>query len=184
MSCSRVELIETARAMLARELVTGSLGNVSCRQGDRITITPGSLAYAAMHPEDLVVLSLTGQILAGGRAPSSEFRLHLAIYARLPDARAIVHTHSPAATQAAAGASELSAPDSELLSVPIPVAAYRPPGSQELADEAAEALSRSGSCAVLLERHGVVGFGADLVNALSVCIEVERIAASIDVSRS
>ena len=46
----------------------------------------------------MVKLSLEGETIGGGREPSSERRLHLAIYAARPDVAAIVHTHSVHAT--------------------------------------------------------------------------------------
>jgi hypothetical protein len=64
--CSPEEIIKTARKMAELGLVLGSYGNVSCRQGDRVLITPTKLDYFAMEPEDIVTLDLTGKRLAGG----------------------------------------------------------------------------------------------------------------------
>ena len=75
-------------------LVIGSFGNVSCRKQDRILITPTSLDYFQTETKDLVTLDLAGDKLVGDREPSSEYRLHVAIYAARDDAQAIVHTHS------------------------------------------------------------------------------------------
>jgi L-fuculose-phosphate aldolase len=56
----------------------------------------------------------------------------------------------------------------------VPVAEYAMAGSQELADNACAALGEGN--AVLLSNHGVVGVGADLEEAASVCELVERLA--------
>ncbi len=174
--CSRDEVIATARRMLALDLVTGTFGNVSCQTEGRILITPSGLEYGTMHPADLVLLRVTGEVLAGDRAPSSEFRLHVAIYARRPEVRAIVHTHSAFAVEYASSASELDVGESGLLSASIPVAPFRPPGTQDLADGAARLLVERRAKAVILRDHGVVSIGRGLSEALAICVEVERLA--------
>jgi L-fuculose-phosphate aldolase len=55
-----------------------------------------SLGY--LKPEDVVLLSMDGKILAGRKKPSSELQLHLNVYKNRSDVQGIVHTHSPYAT--------------------------------------------------------------------------------------
>jgi len=162
-------------------LVIGSFGNVSCRQQERILITPTSLDYFQMEPEDLFTLDLSGKKLAGDREPSSEFRLHVAIYVTRPDARAIVHTHSTHALALSMSATtrELPALTEEmeiLVKGPVPIAPYVPAGTQELADRAAQILSKTPGKGLILARHGVVGLGNTLEGALLVCQLVEKAA--------
>ncbi len=177
--CSRDDVIVAARRMVALGLVTGTLGNVSCRLGGRILITPSGLDYATMCPEHLVLLDFSGHVVEGNRPPSSEVRLHLAIYRGLPDVRAIVHTHSPQAVMAGDVKDELPAADSTVLRASVRVAPYRPPGTQELADRAVDLLVEHEANAVILKRHGVVGVGRDLDEALEVCRDVERLAGNL-----
>jgi len=154
---SRADVVATARAMAAEGLVKGSEGNVSVREGDLVHITPALLPYAEMEAADLVTLDLSGGVVAGERAPSSERAVHLAIYAARPDVRAIVHTHSPAARSTPAEG--------------LPVAEYAEPGTRELADRTTLALGQGD--AVLMERHGVVAVGPGLEEALDVARRVE-----------
>jgi L-fuculose-phosphate aldolase len=177
--CSRDDVIATARRMAALGLVIGTFGNVSCRLDERILMTPSGLDYEAMRPEDLVLLTLTGDIIERDRVPSSEHRLHVAIYARLPEVRAIVHTHSPWAVAAAEGRHELLIGDSTVRLGPVPVAPYQPPGTQELADRAVDLLVGRNTNTVILDHHGVVGVGRDLDEALEVCRDVERLAEGL-----
>ncbi len=165
--------------MLSLGLVTGTFGNISCRLGERILITPSGLDYAIMRPEDLVLLEPSGVVVEGPRQPSSEYRLHVAVYRQLPAARAIVHTHSPRAVECGDSLDELPISDGSSLSVPVPVSPLRPPGTQELADGAAELLAKRKANAVILRGHGVVGVGPDLDEVLEVCVEVERLAESL-----
>ena len=176
---SRAELVATARKMVALGLVTGTFGNVSCRLGERILITPSDLNYETMCPEDIVLLNASGNVVEGNRVPSSEYRLHVAIYDRITEVCAIVHTHSPQALSAAEVRDELPAADSAVLRASVPVAPYHPPGTQELADEVARLLVERKTSALILERHGVVGVGRDLDDALEVCRDVERLAGDL-----
>ncbi len=175
--CSPEEVIATARRMAELGLVVGSFGNVSCRQGDQVLITPTGLDYSAMEPEDIVTLSLEGRKLAGSREPSSEFRLHLALYRARPDAKAIVHTHGVHAIALSLRTEELPAFTEELkhgVGGAVLIAPYAPAGSQELADRAAELLSNTRAKGLILARHGAVGLGRDLEEALLICQLIER----------
>ena len=78
----RAEVVAAAREMLRLGLVVGTAGNVSAREGGGMLITPAAMAYEDMTEDDLVTLP------AGGpREPSSEWRVHDAIYAARPEGR-------------------------------------------------------------------------------------------------
>lgn len=94
----REQVVTVCRRLYERGLVAGQDGNVSVRLGaDRLLVTPAGRAKCSLAPDDLVVTSLDGDVILGGRA-SSELRMHLALYARRPDVAAVVHAHPPAAT--------------------------------------------------------------------------------------
>ena len=143
--------------------MSGTEGNVSAREGELVHITPSALPYPELTVDDLVTLGLDGEVVAGRREPSSERRVHLAVYAARPDARALVHTHSRHATAWSLRGEPLG---------DIRTAAYAPSGSDEIAAAAVEALG--GRPAVLLERHGVLGVGGSPSDALEVCVQLER----------
>ena len=151
--------------MLRLGLVSGTSGNVSARVGELMRITPSALPYPEMEEPDLVTIALDGTVVEGEREPSSEWRVHAAIYAARADAGALVHTHS----EHAAAWSERGEPLGEWLTAP-----FAPAGSDEIARAAVAALgSRS---AVLLGSHGVLAPGDTPAAALAVCVEVERAA--------
>jgi hypothetical protein len=160
----RAEVVEAAREMHRRGLVAGTAGNVSAREGDRVHITPSALPYPDLTEADVVTLAPDGAILDGSREPSSERRVHLAVYAARPDVGAIVHTHSGYATVWSA------------LGEPLATAARTsepaPPGSDEIARAAVAALGDR--AAALLARHGVLGVGRTPRDALAGCDAVER----------
>jgi L-fuculose-phosphate aldolase len=149
--------------MLRLGLVSGTEGNLSARDGELVVITPSALPYESMTVEDLVTLSLDGAVVAGSHEPSSELRVHLAVYAARPDVRALVHTHSEHAT----AWSHTGEPLDGLL-----VAPFAPSGSDEIAAAAVEALGDRE--AVLLGRHGVLALGDSPAAALELALAVEQ----------
>jgi L-fuculose-phosphate aldolase len=171
----RAEIVATAREMLRLGLVAGTSGNISARDGERIEITPSGLSYEEMIEADLVTLAPDGSVVAGEREPSSERRVHLAVYAARPDAQAIVHTHSVHATAWSFLGAPLDTGTEELEHAAggaLQTAAYAPTGSEEIAAGCVEALVDRR--AALLGRHGVVALGATPAAALAICQAVER----------
>jgi L-fuculose-phosphate aldolase len=168
-------VVAAGREMLRLGLVSGTSGNVSARDGDRVLITPSALPYEEMEEDDVVTLSLEGTVLEGTREPSTERRVHLAVYAARRDAGALVHSHSVHATAWSFLGEPLDTGTEELeLAVggAVQTAPFAPTGSDEIAAAAVEALGDRR--AVLLERHGVLALGESPARALDVCAAVER----------
>jgi L-fuculose-phosphate aldolase len=171
----RAGVVDAAQEMLRLGLVAGTSGNVSARDGESILITPAAMPYEKMRDEDLVELSPGGEPAEAGGRPSSEWRVHLAIYGARADAVAIVHTHSVHATAWSFGGEPLDTETEEFEAAtggPVQTAPYAPTGSEEIAAAAVAALGDRR--AVLLGRHGVVGVGATPAEALATCVVVER----------
>jgi L-fuculose-phosphate aldolase len=171
----RTAVVDAAREMLRLGLVTGTSGNASARDGETVVITPASMPYEQMTEDDLVALGADGEPAEGDGLPSSEWRVHLAIYRTRPDVGAVVHTHSVHATAWSFNDEPLDTGTEELEATTggaVLTAPYAPTGSDEIANAAAGALGTRG--AVLLARHGVVGVGATPAEALATCVVVER----------
>lgn len=81
-------------------LVTFTWGNVSAidRETNLVVIKPSGVPYEALSMDDLVVVSLDGEIVEGNKRPSSDTPTHLELYRRFTDIKAVVHTHSRWAT--------------------------------------------------------------------------------------
>ncbi len=93
------EYVCAQNARLPEErLVTLTWGNVSGRDGDLIAIKPSGVPYAAMTPADVVVLDLSGDVVAGELRPSIDTPTHLELYREFPGVGGMVHVHSPHAT--------------------------------------------------------------------------------------
>ena len=160
-------------------LVVASAGNVSRRVDDaRIAITPTSVPYESMEPEEIVIVELaSGRAVDSIREPSYELPMHLGIYRALPGVAAIVHTHSPFVTTLSILRRPLPPVIDEMMvhfGGTVEVAEYAFTGTAELAENVVRALGdRSGA---LLANHGNVCIGRDLGHALTVAITMEAAA--------
>lgn len=164
---ARDEVVVVCRRLYERGLVAGPDGNVSVRQDDgSILVTPSGYSKVDVTPDDLVVVSLDGRVLEGRHAPSSELRMHLRIYQRRPDVRAVVHAHPPAATAFAVAGEGFVAPvlpEVILQLGEVPLVPYATPGSDALAD-AFEPVVRQHD-GFLMANHGATTIGPTLVTA-------------------
>jgi L-fuculose-phosphate aldolase len=162
---ARAAIVTTCRELSRSGLVVGMAGNVSVRSGDLVAVSPSGLRYADLTPELVGVHQLDGTAVEAPLAPSSELPLHLAVYAARPEAGAIVHTHSPAATALSTLTDEIPAVHYYLAMFggPVRVAPYATYGTDELARNAVDALRDRTGC--LLGNHGAVTIGPDLGTA-------------------
>jgi len=172
----RARIVVTARRMNETGINQGSSGNVSARVAGGFFVTPSGIPYEELEDADVVHVAMNGHA-TGRRAPSSEWRLHRDLYAKRPDAAAVVHTHSPYATTLACLGRGIPAFHYEVAFAggsDIRCAPYRTFGTQELSDAACAAIEGRRAC--LLGQHGVVALGADLDDALRLASKVEALA--------
>ncbi|MBN2048122.1 MAG: L-ribulose-5-phosphate 4-epimerase [Anaerolineaceae bacterium] len=94
------EVCEANLELVKLGLVLFTWGNVSALapSGDRMVIKPSGVSYDGMKAEDMVVVSLDGEIVEGNYKPSSDTATHVELYKQFDGVGAIVHTHSKWAT--------------------------------------------------------------------------------------
>ncbi|WP_347487852.1 class II aldolase/adducin family protein [Desulfoscipio sp. XC116] len=175
----REQVLKTGSRMACAGLVMGAWGNISARvPGENLfVITPSGIPYDMMGKIDLVVVDGEGRAVEGERKPSSELKLHLAIYGARAHAGAIVHTHSIYASAMAVAGKALPPileDQVQLVGGAVPVTRYARAGTADLAVAAVDALGQSN--AVLLANHGLVGLGRTVEEAFTVCQVVEKAA--------
>lgn len=173
----RVRLVAVARSLVAKGISPATSGNLSARVEGGMIVTPSAVAYDSLHPDDLVFLGPNGEAGGGQREPSTEWRMHRDIYARLPAAGAVVHVHSPFATTLACLRRPIPAFHYEVAlagGMDIPCAGYATFGTQDLADLALGALKDRRAC--LLANHGAIAWGEDLDAAATLAERVEFLA--------
>ncbi|MBK8916088.1 MAG: class II aldolase/adducin family protein [Phycisphaerales bacterium] len=165
-------LCEVARRAYERGLIAGAEGNLSLRlASDRILCTPSGRCKGRLSPDELCIVALDGRQLEGSSTPSSEIRLHLALYRAADAARhpivSIVHTHSPFATTLALLGQSVPAgllPEADVLLGPIPLIPYRTPGTDAVGEAVAPHVARGFTA--ILANHGAVAWGRDAESAL------------------
>lgn len=172
----RRDVLTAAKRMHERRLVEGTAGNVSGRVDDgTVVVTPAALPYEDMTVDDLVVVDLDGQVVAGQRRPTSELGVHLVALATYPEVGAVVHCHATHASMYAAARRPIPAAIDEFvvyIGGDVPVGAYHPSGSDELSVEVAAHLADRS--AVLMANHGLVTVGRSVDDALHAALVVEH----------
>ncbi len=177
----RQQIIDTCRGMVEKGYVVSTAGNVSARVrdasgNDTFLITPSTVEYETMRPEDLVLIDAGGNVLEGNRNPSSERRLHLAIYKARSDIGAVVHSHAPFSTVL----SIARVPIGPVVDEFIPfvggcnVSEFAMAGTSEIAENVLSALGDN--MAALVANHGNVCCGATIKQAWDVAQMVEHAA--------
>ena len=95
----RQEIVDKSLEAFREGLFSGTSGNMSCRVApDEMLITPTSVRYDVLRAQDIVYMKLDGTVLEGELQPSSEWRMHAAVYKAYGETNAVFHTHSPYAT--------------------------------------------------------------------------------------
>ncbi len=153
------EFERIGKRLFAEHLVGGNFGNISVRGSDEGFFIKQTGAYLDIAG-DLVYVPLHGDVPHNA---SSEYRVHREIY-RKTNHQAIVHAHPSCAVAASLVMNEVVPEDSEglMFSPKIPVVTGAP-GSQEIADNVADALSFSKL--VIARGHGTFAAGKTLDEA-------------------
>ncbi len=94
------QVLEANKQLEKYGLVTFTWGNVSAvdREEGIMIIKPSGIPYEELKIEQLVVVSLDGEIIEGQLKPSSDTPTHLYLYNNFPTIGGITHTHSSWAT--------------------------------------------------------------------------------------
>ena len=149
--------------------VAANDGNVSVKLPDGTFLaTPTGMSKSFITPEKLVHIDQDGQILdaSAGLKPSSEIKMHLRCYKEREDVGAVLHAHPPVATGYAVAnkpLDEYSMIETVIALGSIPVTPYGTPSTYEVPDRIAPYLGEHD--ALLLQNHGALTVGADLITA-------------------
>lgn len=175
------QILDTAKRLYARNMLAAADGNISVRLNqNQILMTPSGVSKAFLRVEELSLVTLDNQILWGNA--SSERLMHLEVYLRCPEARAVVHAHPPTAIAWSIAQPDLHAlPSTSLSEVilacgKIPFVPYARPGTSEMAQNLVSFLPESR--ALILSRHGALCWGESLEEAW---MGMERIEHSAEI---
>ncbi len=179
------EVLEVCKRMYERGYVVASEGNVSAKvTNDRILSTPSGFSKGFLSEDQLVLCDLDGRVVSGGLKPSSEIKMHLMVYKERADVAGVVHAHPPYATGfAVAGISirECVLPEVILQLGSIPLTRYGTPSTEEVPESVRKYVRDYD--ALLLENHGALTVGKDLMDAYYKMETVEHSAQIIYIAR-
>src|SRR3990170_624316 len=170
-------ILEAGRRLGARGLISAGECNLSIRLDDgRLLITPSGRRKDELQGGDLVAVPLDGlgrdARSPSGLGPSSDLAIHRAVHAARPEIGAVAHAHLPASmalTLAGEVPEPTALPETALLLPRLPFVPFAEMGSAELAERIGAVLTEGPEPlpgAALLERHGAVSIGPDLVTAV------------------
>ena len=172
----RQAIIDACIQMNELGINQGTSGNISCRRGEGMLISPTSTPYDTLQPEDIVFMGWDGEV-DGRLPPSSEWRFHLDIMKARPEVNAVVHAHPTYCTTLAIMGRKIPAIH-YMIAVAggsdIRCAPYATFGTAELSAHAVEALRDRKAC--LLAQHGMIAVGSSLAQAMWLAVEVETLA--------
>ncbi len=171
---ARHQLAEIGKRTHALGFLAGADGNLSIRlRDDCILITPSGFSKGMLHPDQMVVIDLEGNLQSTdhpARAhlrPSSEMNMHLEAYRQRADVNAVIHAHPPlgiACTLAGISLATHALPEVIFHLGAIPTAPYATPGTPEGAISVRPYVKDHD--ALLIDRHGSLTMGDSLMKAL------------------
>jgi L-fuculose-phosphate aldolase len=176
------DIIYFSKLCYNNKFVCATDGNISARtRKNYIMTTAAEVCKGRIKNADIVKVDLKGKSVHGKvhekKKPSTELKLHLYIYNKRKDVKAIVHTHPKFATAFAAAGFPLDKavfPEIYLKFGKIPLAKYATPST----DEVPESISKyvNDYNAVLLANHGLVTFGKSVEEAYFLTEKAEQFA--------
>ena len=174
----REKIVKYLNLLITRGLTKGTGGNISIYNEEEglVAISPSSVPYDILTPEDIMVVDLQGNVVDGNPkyAPSSETGMHLKAYNGRKDIKAFIHTHAMNCTAISCLREPLRAVDYMIAIAgthEIKCAEYAMYGTPELAENAFEAMRGAKAC--LLANHGVNVGAEDIENAFAITEYVE-----------
>jgi ribulose-5-phosphate 4-epimerase/fuculose-1-phosphate aldolase len=179
----RQELADVCRVLFRLHLVD-YMGHPSARVPgtDHVLIKPRHsmqiLSQDRIGPEDMALIDLDGNQLAGSHRPPGELFIHTAIYRARPDVQAVVHTHQPMATVMSIGSAPILPVlhvEGDLVEQPVPIwPCAMLVTNPTLGDDVVRALGDH--VVALLQGHGVVSAAATPAQAALQAIHLEHLA--------
>jgi L-fuculose-phosphate aldolase len=161
------EICAVGKKLWMRQFVDGNGGNISYRIGpNEVLCTPTLVSKYDLTPEDISLVDLEGNQIAGSKPRTSEIFLHLEIYKAVAEAKSCVHCHPPHATAYAITGKvppNLVIPEFEVFVGKVAISPYKTPGTAEFAQTVIPFVKDHNT--VLLSNHGIICWGDTVTHA-------------------
>mgnify|MGYP006268480131 CR=1 FL=1 len=167
----RQQICDIGKRIWTKGFCAGNEGNHSVKVADnRYLCTPTGISKGFLDPEDVIVCDAEGQQIepnARGRKPTSEIKVHLAIYKVRADVGAVIHSHPPHATAFAIAGIPLPEavhPEAEVFLGKVRTAKFAMPSTHDLPNSLLPLIGPETN-SLLMGNHGSVSFSTDIVDA-------------------
>jgi L-fuculose-phosphate aldolase len=179
------DIVKTAKLLHQKNFLASADGNISIRiNSETILITPSGKHKGFLNEDDLAVVTVDNQILFGN--PSGERLMHLEVYQKCSEAKAVVHAHPPYAIAWSVAFPDLKELPKECLSElilavgQIPIVPYQRPGTPEMGTVLSPWLPKQR--VFILSRHGALSWGEDLQEAYNGIERLEHTAFILSIA--
>ncbi len=181
---NKEEFITICKNLYNKGLILGYGGNISVRENDKLLITPSGVNKGLLKEEDLLVINFNCDVVEGKGKPSTEVLMHIEIYKKRGDLKAIIHSHPPYSV--AICISKIKIPENLLPETTIYLGKisfvdYIRPGTIELAKEVSKNFQDGD--VVFIGNHGITVGGKSLLDAYNKIEIVEDTAKSFIISK-
>ncbi len=161
------EICDIGRRIYNKGFAAANDGNISYRYSDtEVVCTPTMVNKGFLKPDDLCIVDMEGNQIAGRRKRTSEIMLHLAIMKARPEVKSVVHCHPPHATAfgiAREPIPQCVLPEVEIFLGDVPITKYAIPGGQEFAETILPFVDKTN--VIILANHGTVSYGETVEKA-------------------
>jgi len=177
------QIVEIGKRIYDRGYVAANDGNITVKLNDKeILSTPTGISKGFMTEDMIIKCDLDGNVISGNPKyrPSSEVKMHIAVYKERPDVKSVVHAHPAFATSFAVAGIPLDKcilPEAIIIIGSVPIAPYGLPSTMEIPDRMNSLIKTSD--ALLLENHGALTLGSDLLNAYHKMETLEHTASIV-----
>ena len=163
------QLCDVGERIWLKGFCAGNEGNHSVRVGeDRVLITPSGISKGRLKPEMICTCDMDGTPIDAGKwRPSSERKVHVAIYKHREDVQSVIHSHPPHATAFAVANIPLPEgihPEAEVFLGRVPVAEYATPSTDDLPNSLLPKIGPETN-SIIMGNHGTVSFSETLEDA-------------------
>lgn len=160
------------RLAYSKGLTAGTGGNLSVYRNERVTITRTRAFLGGLIEPDLVDVTIDGRVLTEKGNPSSELKMHLAIFNGTPY-RAVFHSHAPHAI-ALSGVLDRFLPPTREGEKMLGEVRVLPQARENVTDPGAVVRALEHSPVAILKDHGIVTVAGDLFEAFILAETLEQ----------
>ncbi len=174
------EIVMICRMMHQKNLIAGMDGNISVKWGHHLLTTSSGVNKGFLEMDQILTVDWEGRVLQGEGQPTSEMAMHLAVYRLRSEVTAVIHAHPPLITAfsiAGVTLEEFILPEVVMSLGLVPTAAYATPTTPEVPESIQGLIERYD--ALILERHGALTVGQNLMDAYNKMEKLENSALVI-----